>query len=87
MAVTFLILTLESWLTPHFKGTFMYFPTKQILIIFDEVLSFMKDPTPAKFGTGYSEMPNYLLNAITEYPLIHKTSVKVILNIRIDIIY
>ena len=28
MAVTSLFLTLESWLTPHFKGIFMDFPTK-----------------------------------------------------------
>ena len=45
MAVAFLFLTLESWLTPHLKGIFMAFPTKQILIIFDEVLIFVKDPT------------------------------------------
>ena len=44
MAVTSLFLTLESWLTPHFKGIFMAFPTKYILIIFDEVLIFVKDP-------------------------------------------
>ena len=45
MAVTSLFLTLETWLTPHFKGIFMAFPTKLILIIFDEVLNFVKDPT------------------------------------------
>ena len=28
VAVTFLFQTLESWLTPHFKGNFMDFPTK-----------------------------------------------------------
>ena len=44
MAVTSLFLTLESWLTPHFKGIFMAFPAKQILLTFDEVLIFVKDP-------------------------------------------
>ena len=44
-AVTFLFITLESWLTPHCKGIFMDFPTKQILIIFDEFLIFVKAPT------------------------------------------
>ena len=44
MALTFLFLTLESWLTTHFKGSFIYFPTEQILIIFDEVLIFVIDP-------------------------------------------
>ena len=44
MAITSLFLTLESWLTPHFKGIFMAFPTKLILVIFDEVLIFVKDP-------------------------------------------
>ena len=47
--ITFLILILESWLTPHFKGIFMYFSNKQMLIIFDEVLIFMKDPIKVKF--------------------------------------
>ena len=28
MTVTSLFLTLESWLTSHFKGIFMCFPTK-----------------------------------------------------------
>ena len=28
IAVTSLFLTLESWLTPHFKGIFMAFPAK-----------------------------------------------------------
>ena len=35
--------SLESWLTPHFKGIFMAFPTKKILIL-NEVLIFVKDP-------------------------------------------
>ena len=42
MAVTSLFLTLESWLTPHFKGIFMDFPSKEMLIIFDEVLILWK---------------------------------------------
>ena len=34
----------ESWLTTHFKAIFMDFPTKQILIIFDEFLIYVEDP-------------------------------------------
>ena len=45
MAVTSLFLTLESWLTPQLKGIFMAFQSKEILIFFDEVLIFVKDPT------------------------------------------
>ena len=52
MAVTSLFLTLESWLTPHFKGFFMAFPTKYILIIFDKVLIFVKDPNRGKNAHG-----------------------------------
>ena len=32
------------------NGIFMYFPTKQILIIFDEVLLFMKDPKMNRYA-------------------------------------
>ena len=49
MAVTSLFLTLESWLTPHFKGIFMAFPAKYILLTFNEVLIFVKDPTHVLF--------------------------------------
>ena len=45
MDVTSLFQTQESWMTPHFKGILMVFPTKYILIIFDEVLIFVKDPS------------------------------------------
>ena len=45
MAVTSLFLTLKILLTHHFKGIFMAFPTKYIMIIFDEVLISVKDPT------------------------------------------
>ena len=49
MAITSLFLNLEGWLTPHFKGFFIAFPTKYYkfwyVIIFDEVLIFVKNPS------------------------------------------
>ena len=40
----FLIPNPRELVTPHFKGILMAFPAKQILITFDEVLIFVKDP-------------------------------------------
>ena len=51
IAVTSLFLTLENWLTPHFKGIFMDFPPKSILTLFEKVLIFVQDRT---YELGFS---------------------------------
>ena len=53
MAITSLFLNLEGWLTPHFKGFFIAFPTKykfwyviyKFWYVICEVLIFVKNPS------------------------------------------
>ena len=50
---------IESWLTPHFEGIFMDFPTKSILILLGPWNSIMSFPSPTFVTCMFWKWPKF----------------------------